>query len=272
MKIVNNLLFGNDGKQVTYHPTPNKGGKYTPLFLVIHYTAVTRAAGSVSWFLNKTASASAHLIIDRDGSIIQFAPFDVVTWHAGESRWNGYNGLNRYSIGIELVNGGRLSRSGNAWICPVDKRTVPESDVYMGIHKNEQREQAWHEYTEEQLQVTAEIGALLVKTYGLEDVVGHDDISPIRKSDPGPAFPMNSFRSKIMGRKDDALDNYKTSTAVNIRKGPGTQYEPITNPLAADTKVEVLKREGNWSFVEVIGKVHNINDLEGWVSTKYLVK
>ena len=75
-----------------------------------------------------------------------------------------------------------------------------------------------------------------------------------------------------MGRKDDALDTYKTSTAVNIRKGPGTQYEPITNPLPTDTKVEVLKREGNWSFVDVIGKVHNINDLEGWVSTKYLVK
>lgn len=171
MKIIHHRLYTADGKPVAFEQTPNKGGIYIPHYLVMHYTAVTRAAGSVSWFLNKNAKASAHLLIDRDGSIVQFTSFNEVTWHAGVSRWNG---LNQYSIGIELVNGGRLSKSGNNWMCPVDKRVVPDIEVVMAKHKN--------------------------------------------------------------------------------------------------TKVQILKGEGNWRFVEVQGKVHGMNDLEGWVTAKYLVK
>lgn len=272
MKIVNHLLYDNNNKQVSYQPTPNKGSEYTPSYLVIHYTAVTKAAGSIAWFLNKTAKASAHLLIDRDGSIVQFAPFNIVTWHAGVSKWNGLNGLNQFSIGIELVNGGKLTRSGSKWTCPVDRNPVPDNEVVMATHKNESAETGWHDYTPAQLETVTEIAALLVKTYKLKDVVGHDDISPFRKSDPGPAFPMGSFRSKVMGRKDESIDTYYTNTAVNIRRGPGTEFETLTGPLPNNTKVQILKGEGNWRFVEVSGTVHGINDLEGWVSAKYLVK
>ncbi len=272
MKIIDHRLYTDDNKSVPYQPTPNKGGIYTPYYLVMHYTAVTRAAGSASWFLDKNAKASAHLLIDRDGSIIQFAPFNIVTWHAGVSKWNGLNGLNQYAIGIELVNGGRLTKSGNNWMCPVDKRVVPDSEVVMAKHKNENTIEGWQDYTAAQMEVATEIAALLVKTYKLKDVVGHDDIAPFRKSDPGPAFPMAGFRSKAMGRKDETIDTYFTNTAVNIRRGPGTSFEPITEPLPNNTKVQILKGEGNWRFVEVTGTVHGINDLEGWVSAKYLVK
>lgn len=272
MKIINHILCNANNKPIDYRPTPNKGATYTPLFLVMHYTAVTKAAGSVNWFLNKAARASAHLIIDRDGSIIQFAPFNIITWHAGVSKWNGLNGLNQYAIGIELVNGGRLTRSGLQWICPVDKKAVPDNEIVFAKHKNEIAEAAWHDYTPIQMQVATEVAALLAKTYKLKDVIGHDDIAPFRKSDPGPAFPMNSFRSIIMGRKDDTIDTYLTNTVVNIRRGPGTHYEAIVQPLPQNTKVQILKGEGNWRFVEVTGKVHGVNDVEGWVSAKYLVK
>jgi N-acetylmuramoyl-L-alanine amidase len=271
MKITNDLLFDNANKQVDFKLTPNRGGKYTPQFLVMHYTAATEAKGSINWFLNKEAKASAHLIIDRDGTITQFAPFNVVTWHAGVSEWNGLVGLNRFSIGIELVNGGRVVRSGNNWICPVDKKIVQDSDVIIARHKNESNESGWHVYTQFQLQVATEVSALLVKTYNLKNVLGHEDIAPHRKSDPGPAFPMGSFRSKVMGRKEDEEVVFTTTTAVNIRSGAGTQFPPITKELPKNTPVHVMKRDGNWSFVEVLEKVHGLNDLEGWVFSKFLV-
>jgi N-acetylmuramoyl-L-alanine amidase len=115
-----------------------------------------------------------------------------------------------------------------------------------------------------------DIATLLVKTYNLKDVVGHEDIAPIRKSDPGPAFPMSSFRSRAMGRNDNTLDEFITSDELNIRSGPGTIFNTITQPLPKGTKVLLLKTEGNWSFVDVQETVHGIMDLEGWVSSKFL--
>ena len=270
MKITNNLLFDDNNQQVDFKATPNKGGKLNPQYLVMHYTAATQARGSISWFLNKDAKASAHLLIDRDGTITQFAPFDVVTWHAGASEWNGLVGMNKFAVGIELVNGGRLSRSGSAWICSVDKKSVPESDVITAKHKNESSESGWQTYTEVQFQTAVEVGALLIKTYNLKDVVGHEDIAPHRKSDPGPAFPMSSFRSRVMGRKDNELIVFITTTEVNIREGAGTQFKTLTDPLPKKTRVQILKRDGNWSFVEVLEPVNGINDLEGWIFSKFL--
>lgn len=272
MQIKNHLLYNDDGTQVTYKPTPNKGGKYTPQYIVMHYTAATTAGSAISWFLTPVAQASAHLVIDTNGDVTQFAPFNVVTWHAGKSTWRGLQGLNQHAIGIELVNGGRLMRSGNNWVCPVDRCTVPDEEVMTATHKNESAPAAWHEYSNKQIEVAVVIAALMVKTYGLQDVIGHEDISPIRKSDPGPAFPMASFRSRAMGRKDESVDEFKTGDELNIRSGPGTAFPTLTGPLPKGTPVVVLKTEGTWSFVDVQTTVNGIMDLEGWVASKFLVK
>ncbi len=273
MQIKNHLLYESDGKQVDFRPTPNKGGKYIPKFLVLHYTAATTAKSAINWLLKPIAQASAHLVIDRDGTTTQLAPFNVITWHAGKSRWNGLEGMNKYTIGIELVNGGRLSKIGEKCICPADKQHIADDDIVIAVHKNESKEALWQEYTDKQMDVALEIAALLVKNYQLEDVLGHEDISPVRKSDPGPAFPMKSFRSRAMGRKDETQDDYITSTIVNIRSGPGTTFSLLTEkPLPAQTHVSVLKTEGNWSFVEVLDTVHGLMDLEGWLFSKYLVR
>lgn len=273
MTIKDHLLYDDAGKQVPFAATPNKGGKYTPQYLVIHYTAATTARSSINWFMSKDAKASAHLLIDRDGSITQFAPFDVITWHAGVSQWNGLDGLNKYAIGIEIVNGGRLQRSGATWICPTDRKVVPDSEVLHAKHKNDTQPDNWQDYSAEQIDAIIKISTLLVKTYGLKDIVGHDDIAPHRKSDPGPAFPMQSVRAKAMGRKDETIDMYVTTTDVNIRAGAGTQFATLTlKAVPKNVKVQLLKREGNWSFVEVAQNVEGINDLEGWMASKYLNK
>lgn len=273
MQIKKHLLYDANDKRVAFKATPNKAGIYVPKYLVMHYTAATTAASAINWFLNPIAQASAHLVIAQDGKITQFAPFNVVTWHAGKSQWKGLSGLNQHAIGIELVNGGRLRQSGDKWTCPVDRCIVPNDEVMLATHKNETTQCAWHEYDGRQLEVAAEVAATLVHAYGLQDVLGHEDISPIRKSDPGPAFPMGSFRSKAMGRFDDTMDDYITSAELNIRSGPGTAYAPLTTPpMPQGTPVLVLKTEGTWSFVDVQASVNGLMDLEGWVASRYLVR
>lgn len=270
MKIVNHLLYDSNNRQVDFKPTPNKGGSYTPRYLVMHYTASTSEKGTINWFLNRDAQASAHLLIDMDGSITQFAPFNIITWHAGISEWNGIKGLNKFSIGIELVNAGRLIKSGDLWLSPLDKKPIPDNDVIIATHRNESSPTGWHVYTETQLNLAAEIAALLVKTYSLQDVLGHDEIAPHRKSDPGPAFPMSSFRARALGRKASTPTLFVTTTDVNIRAGAGTQFAPIADALPKNTTVDVLRREGSWSFVDVVEHINGLNDLEGWVFSKFL--
>ena len=141
MKIIRHILHGNDGKPVHFVATPNKGGIFfffSPRYLIMHYTAATTGQSAINWFANKAAKASAHLLIGRDGTITQFAPFNTVTWHAGDSQWAGLAGLNKHSIGIELVNAGRLQKTSGNFVCAVDKRVVPDNEVMSARHKNEQ--------------------------------------------------------------------------------------------------------------------------------------
>ena len=272
MKIVNDRLVKADGTPFDFRLTPNRGGVFVPSYLIMHYTGATTAASAINWFLNRAAAASAHLVIDRNGNITQMAGFKTITWHAGKSQWAGIQGLNSHSIGIELVNAGRLKKVDNEWFTLLENKKIPANEVLVARHKNEHTEQGWQIYPEAQIAAALEVATLLVQKYGLKDVLGHEDIAPIRKSDPGPAFPMNSFKARAMGRADDTLDDFRTSTELNIRSGPGSQFEPISKPLPVNTLVSLLKTEGNWAFVQVNERVHGLADLEGWVATRFLVK
>lgn len=200
MKIINHVLSGDPEEKISFVKSPNQSSRITPIYLVIHFTAGANLSGAVSWFQKTEAQASAHLVIDRDGTIVQMVPFNRCAWHAGKSKWGQLEGMNTYSIGIELVNAGKLRRnSKNEWLNWANK-IIPEADVTIAKHKDETTEAGWHEYAERQLEVAIKVGSLLHKTYTFTDVLGHDDISPGRKVDPGPLFPMNSFRSMVLGR------------------------------------------------------------------------
>jgi N-acetylmuramoyl-L-alanine amidase len=167
--------------------------------LIIHFTAGRDAASSVSWFRDPAAKASAHLVIDRvNGEITQMTDFNVAAWHAGKSKWRAINGLNNHSIGIELDNAGQLTRSGSQFLSWF-KKAYPPQDVF--THSDAKgNETHWHEYTETQIDSLIEAAAALHASYGFTDILGHSDIAPGRKTDPGPAFPMASFKAKILGR------------------------------------------------------------------------
>lgn len=197
---ISNARLFHDGNAVSFQKSPNGGARMKPLYLILHYTAGTTASGAISHFLNPKARASAHLVIDAKGEVTQMMEFNKVAWHAGKSAWADLTALNPHSIGIEIVNAGKLSKTaGGKWVTWSGK-VIDDKEVIVATHKTESQPAGWHMFTEAQLLATMEIGTALRQHYGLLDVLGHDDISPKRKVDPGPAFPMISVQSRIMGR------------------------------------------------------------------------
>lgn len=190
-----------DGQPVRYRETPNVGKALRPELLVMHYTGSSSYAGAVDWLCNRQASASAHLVISEAGEITQLAPFNRVTWHAGASSFKGRSGCNNFSIGIELVNAGLLQRNGSGVFEErLSRKPVTAGNVIIARHKRGGAEEPWAAFAQRQLEVAMDVSAAIVAAYGLVDVVGHDDIAPGRKIDPGPAFPMSAFRSRVLGR------------------------------------------------------------------------
>ena len=155
-----------------------------PDMIVLHYTAGTSAESSSIFLTRPDVSASAHLVIGRKGEVFQLVPFHIEAWHAGKSWYAGRGGLNRYSIGIELDNLGKLRFSGDLFVAECGRVVLPD-EVYTdcsGDHPT-----YWHRYTERQIRVLQEICSLLEEAYPIRDVVGHSVITP-RKIDPGPAL------------------------------------------------------------------------------------
>ena len=197
MKVLVHRLFHDDGLPYPFVPSPHIGSLIKKhQLLVIHYTEGQSSAAAVSWLTSRKSKASAHLVIGRAGDITQLVSFDVVAWHTGPSSWKGKTRLSEYSLGIELDNPGMLKQSGGKWLAGF-KKAYPESNLVKAAHKSGARTVGWHTYTQAQLEAAIEVSALLVRTYGITEIVGHDDISPGRKWDPGPAFPMEEFRSRV---------------------------------------------------------------------------
>ncbi len=272
MKIIRHRLQSGNAA-IAWHDSPNRGGPLAADMLVLHYTAGPSLDAAVATLTDPASRASAHLVIGRDGALAQLVPFNRVAWHAGRSRWPGPDGkmragLNRTSIGIELDNAGRLTRQNGRWrswySAPVEPAHVIET-----THKNESTPAGWHDYPAVQLEAAIAAARVLCARYAIREIVGHDDIAPGRKSDPGPAFPMESFRARVLGRAEDAPEVYETVAPLNIRTGPGAgQAKLAGSPLAPATAVEVLESRGNWRLVDVLDAA--MADLQGWVHGRYL--
>lgn len=186
-----------DGKPVEFRRSPNVGGFCTRRFLVMHFTS-GGFDGAVSWLCRAEAKVSAHLVIADDGRVVQLVRFDRAAWHAGPSQWRGCTAMNSASIGIELANWGDMveGRPG-AW--HVGKTPISDDRVMVARHKAGGPVAPWHTYTAVQVETALAVAKALEEAYRFEDVCGHEDIAPGRKVDPGPAFPLATFRSAVLG-------------------------------------------------------------------------
>lgn len=185
---------------VSLYPSPNitTNREITPAFIVIHYTAGASALSTAAYCSNKSSGVSYHAIIDRDGFIYQLVPFNRRAWHAGESSFGAYTDINSHSIGIALSNWGMLRRYPRANIAAWPNaytRFLPQNTpVIDAFHKNFPAADGlkcptWEAYPLRQLWVLRNLIFELLNRYPIQYIVGHDDIAPLRKTDPGPAFP-----------------------------------------------------------------------------------
>ncbi|AUM13572.1 N-acetylmuramoyl-L-alanine amidase [Ketobacter alkanivorans] len=243
--------------------------------IVMHYTAGTTLEGAVSHLAKPHVQASAHLVVGRDGSIVQMVPFTKKAWHAGRSEYANRQGINQYSIGIEMVNAGPLQKSGDGFVSQYGGR-FEENDVIQAVHRNESGARYWHTYTEAQIMCAFELCGALVNTYNMKYIVGHEEIAPQRKSDPGPAFPLETLRDQLLLSRSDnaplapdlnlapaATKQARVSASkLNIRELPSLNAKAIRDPLPNGTRVTILKQENGWAKVRV--------EQEGWVKQDFL--
>lgn len=239
--IKNHILLKN-GNAVPQRATPNVGGALVkPTLLVMHYTAGQSGSGAISWLCDKRAKASAHLVVDMDGTVTQLAPFNRQTWHAGKSAWRGRSGCNAFSIGIEMVNPGWLKkRESGQYVDTNGKAVSPNLVEFL-------KGQYWMAYPSAQIEAAVAVAQAIVEAYGIKEIAGHSDIAPKRKIDPGPAFPMASFVSRVFGRagdEPDGLDLYEVvrgDTLTKIAKAHGVPIDAIrkANPGLDPNKIEV---------------------------------
>ncbi len=258
---------------IDFQLSPNKSERFGNGNLdtiVIHYTAGGSRASSVKTLTNPSKKASAHLVIGRDKKITQLVPFDTIAWHAGNSQHNNRIGLNKYSIGIEIDNAGLLSKSGDKYLSWFGK-SYNEDEVIQSVHRNQSTSKYWHSYTEWQIETCKEICELLIEQFDIKYILGHEEISPNRKIDPGPAFPLDKFREKIFAssRSENGEDipiipktGKVTSSSLNFRIEPDVESDKITKALPKGTLLEILEEKDGWYKVKT--------DIEGWVYAKHV--
>lgn len=275
MRIEGNVLVG-PSIDMTFADCPKRGGLLRdPDTIIIHYTGGDSARGSAEWLCASSVQASAHIIIDRvTATTYQLVPFNVVAWHAGESSFTfpdgtERSGFNQFSIGIELDNAGPLTKTNagyQAWF----GHLYPESETFCGTHKHQTEARYWHAFSEVQLRRLLEICRLLVDAYPIKHILGHDDIAPTRKTDPGPAFPMERLQQRLIHphRNQDGPDPTKatvgrvTASELNIRSGPSADNEAVAHPLTRNQVVRVIEKKGEWYHVRTA--------IEGWVHANYI--
>lgn len=192
--ITNHRLAG-----VPFVASPNCGGRIEPALIVVHDTADRlQPDDTISWFRNPKSKVSAHFVVGRDGSVTQMVPCDRAAWHAGKSSWKGRASCNNFAIGIEIDNPGKLTRVGDhavAWFG--EKFPLTQcAEMTTSAHGRGW----WLRYTEAQLEAVRELIKALAAAYPtITDVAAHWEISPGRKVDTGPHFPLEEMKALVSG-------------------------------------------------------------------------
>jgi len=273
MQIINHLLYDDNGAPYRFVNSPNypHNTRLTACdYLIIHYTTGTNPSQTINWFTSPKAMAVAHLLITRQGEIIQFVPFNTVAWHAGNSQWADRTSLNRYSIGIELDNAGRLVRDRNQGPWKRLNITFSDDQVLVAIHKLQTEPMGWEIYPQAQLDALIQVGKLLKAMYNFIDVLGHDDVSLSGKLDPGPAFDTVGIRNEIMGFRPDQRFVFKNFAPGTVLRTASRERSDATGSLPRGREVAVIDTHRNWVQVQQVLPDNILGSLTGWMLERSL--
>ncbi len=214
-----NLLETQDGRAFPFLPAAkgnfnSRKDSNKPRYLIMHYTTGTQVQSTLNTFRNPANGLSTHLVIARDGRIFQLVPFNHAAYHTGLSFWEGERNLNSMTIGIELDNAGRLSKVNGKWAAR--GHIIPADRVKEATHWKENKARTFECFTEEQLEVAFQIAQALVKEFKLTDILGHDEVNLKTRYDPGPLFPLETWRKKIFQRTKPDVELFHTKPATKL--------------------------------------------------------
>jgi N-acetylmuramoyl-L-alanine amidase len=269
MKVINHWLAAdNRNEKIVISRSGNAGELIDPDYLVIHYTATDTASSAIGWFMNTASNPNriaAHIVLDLDGTITQLVPFNRKANHAGPSTWDGVDFFNSHSIGIEIVNPGFVEKLSNGSfrrrVTDTSFKTYPPADsnkIIKASHKHkfwtDKENRHWFVYPAAQLQSLYRLSKTLFETYQLVNAVGHDDISPARKPDPGPGFPWDIFKANVFGLTNNAGKIFTVNTeGTNLRASFSTNAA-VQKKLPLGYEVGLIETNGQWSKVYLADK------------------
>jgi N-acetylmuramoyl-L-alanine amidase len=173
-------------------PSPNQDKRDQKVdMLILHYTGMRTAHDALDRLRDPAAAVSSHYVVDEDGAIFRLVPERRRAWHAGVSYWRGHSGLNGRSVGIEIVN------LGHEW--------------------------GYRDYPVLQLAAVCDLCLTILARHAIpaRNVVGHSDVAPDRKQDPGERFDWKALAENGVGLwPEDAVDLGTTGVirdAVRLR-------------------------------------------------------
>ena len=176
-------------KIITNHSSPNHGPRAMAVdMLVLHYTGMKNATAALDRLRDPVAKVSAHYLIDEDGAVLRLVDEARRAWHAGVALWRGHADINDRSIGIELVNPGH--------------------------------EYGYRRFPEAQMATLIALSRDVVARHAIpaRNVVGHCDIAPDRKSDPGELFDWRRLAQSGIGLWPDPSKGDITRIPAMLRE------------------------------------------------------
>tara|TARA_Y100000022_G_scaffold194104_1_gene198060 strand:+ start:2673 stop:3395 length:723 start_codon:yes stop_codon:yes gene_type:complete len=201
-------------------------------FIIIHYTETKTFTKAVKLLTDKERKVSCHYLIDSKGEIYNLVDLNKRAWHAGESKWKNFTDINSHSIGIEIVNSGELKKE---------------------------------EYKKEQINVLIELIKSLKQKYKIpnEKILGHSDIAPLRKIDPGKFFPWEKLNDYSIGLWANVTTNRSRLTKteyknflVNLKK---IGYQYLSSAKENKLVIDAFHRH---HLKTLVGKSPNKSSLE----------
>ena len=138
-------------------------------FIIFHYTGMKKENQAITRLTNTKSNVSSHYLIKNNGEILTLVPDLYVAWHAGVSSWKNYKSINKYSIGIEISNPGH--------------------------------EYSYKKFSKQQIKSILKLSNYLGRKYKIKSnfILGHSDIAPDRKKDPGEKFPWKYLSKNKIG-------------------------------------------------------------------------
>jgi N-acetylmuramoyl-L-alanine amidase len=234
-------------------PSPNYGDRnkgLVPDMIVLHYTGMPDAEGAIARLCSDGTDVSAHYIVLEDGRIVQTVPESKRAWHAGSSFWAGEDDINSCSIGIEIIN------RGHDWGYP--------------------------DYPSRQIAAVTALcrGILLRHEMPSHRVLGHSDVAPSRKKDPGEKFPWHLLASSGVGhwvhpapivsgeglRGGASGDEVKALQMALARYGYGIEASGLYDAATAET-VTAFQRHFRPERVNGVADLSTLQTLEALLTS-----